>query len=215
MLPLALSVPFIVLDALRLWNQYFLALVYGCTMWLVVLVKGTAVTLLRWHWQQEGVSTEYDDESDDVIIPSCCGLETVDFIFSRKRLFSVIFHPIVAGVLCFAGNFVLLPTVLLESLPIAGVVVVSLIGWFSVCVAQYSLAVRAPPETAVYRPVDPLELKFLNRPFHVVLLGCVFITIRYYCAFQNSCPGRKKLRQWALACSTQIIIVDSLYKIFC
>lgn len=180
MFPLALSIPFIILDGLRLWNQYFLALVYGCTVGVFVLVEGLVVALLRWRWQQyAGESIEYDDELDEVVIFSCLGLETIDFVFSCKRLFSVILHPFVSGALCFAGFFILQPSILQESLPTTGLVVVSLLGWFTICIAHYSLSVRAPPETAVYRPVDPLELKFVNRPFHLLLIGSIFIALRY------------------------------------
>lgn len=179
-LPLAFAVPFIIVDAHRLWNPYFLALVYACIVGVCVLVEGLVVVLLRWQWRHRvGETPQYDDELDEVEIPSCFGLETVDFVFSRKRLSSVLLHPLVSGLLSFCSLFTLLPTVMKESLPTAGVVVVSLLGWFAFGMAHYSLAVRAPPETAVYRPVDPLELKFVNRPTHLLLICIVIIVLRY------------------------------------
>lgn len=188
-LPLVLSVPFLVVDGLGLWNQYLLAMVYGCAVGVLVLVEGVVVASLRRRWRRghdtagvgvRGTTEENDedDESDEVIIMSCIGPETINFVFGPKRLLSVVVHPLVSGAFCFAGSFVLLPSVMQESMPIGGVVVVSVFGWFAMCVAHYSLAVRAPPETAVYRHVDPLELKFLHRPFHLLLAGIVFITLR-------------------------------------
>ena len=144
LVPLALSIPFIVIDGLRLWNQYLIALLYGITMALFDLVQGVIVALIRWRHQRNNFEVvEIDDEEDSVEISSCLGAETVEFIFSRKRLISIVF------------------------------------GWFTMCTAHYSLSVRAPPEAAFYRPTDPLELKFLYRSFYIVLLGCIYIPLRY------------------------------------
>ncbi len=103
----------------------------------------------------------------------------MDFIFSTKRLHSLFLTPLVAGLLSFATCHLLLPSVLLESLPVTGVVVVSLLGWASGCIACYSLWVRAPSEVAVYRATDPLELRFITRPFYIIALAVAFIVIRY------------------------------------
>ena len=127
--------------------------------------------------------TEFDDEEDTVEINSCLGAKTIDYIFSRKRLISIFFHAAVSVALSFVCFYLLLPSVMRDSLPTAGVVAVSVFGWFTLCTAHYSLSVRAPPETAFYRPTDPLELKFLYRPFYVILLGCVYIPLRYAHAF--------------------------------
>ncbi len=180
LLPLGLSIPFIILDGLRVWNnQYLLALVYGITMGVFDLVQGVVVAAVRWrHHVNNSEITEFDDEEDSVEIFSCLGVETVDFIFSCKRVVGVVAHPVVSVALGFVGFYLLLPSVMQDALPTAGVVAVSLFGWFALCTAHYSLSVRAPPETAFYRPTDPLGLKFLYRPFYIVLLGCIYIPLR-------------------------------------
>lgn len=179
-LPLCLSIPFIVLDGLDLWSEYLVALVYGCTLGVIVLVEGLVVYLYRWRQQQRTDLNvfEFDDEQEEVEIVTCCGMDFIEFVFSPKRLFSVLLHPFVSGLFSYVGFFMLLPNIMQESLPIIGVVVVSLLGWFTVCNAHYSLLVRPPSETAVYRPTDPLKLKFLNRPFYILLLGSIFILLR-------------------------------------
>ena len=178
--PLALSIPFIVIDGLDLWSKYFLALLYGITQGIFVLVEGLLICLLR-HRQRRNSSetSQFDDEQETVEIPSCCRMDVIEFIFSSKRMFSVLLHPIASGALSYVGFFLLQPSVLQEFLPTAGVILVSLLGWFTICCSHYSLSVRAPPEIAVYRPTDPLELRFLNRPFHVILIGIIFFLLRY------------------------------------
>ena len=126
----------------------------------------------------EGVQLD-DEESIDFDIDSCCSFETFNFIFTRKKIHSLILHPLVSGLFAFSGCFLLQPSVILESMHIAGVVFVSIIGWYTVCSAHYSLNVSPPQtETATYRPTDPLELRFLNRPFYVVAIAAIFILMR-------------------------------------
>lgn len=178
--PLGLSIPFIVIDGLDLWNTYLLALVYGITQGTLVLVEGLAIRLLRRRQRRNSTaSRQFDDEQDTVEIASCCRMDVIEFIFNSKRMISVLLHPFASGALSYVGFFLLQPSVLQEFLPTTGVVLVSLFGWFTICSSHYSLSVRAPPEIAVYRPTDPLELRFLNRPFHVILIGIIFILLRY------------------------------------
>lgn len=179
-LPLVLSIPFIIVDGLRLWDQYFLALIYALMLGIFVLVEGLVVAFLRFRSRQSinFLENEFDDEQNSIEIHSCCGMEMVDFIFSPKKIHSIILHPFVSGVFSFTGFLLLLPSKMMELIPIGGVVIVSSIGWFTICNAHYSLSTRAPPETAVYRHTDPLELKFLNRPFHVLLLGIISMILK-------------------------------------
>lgn len=177
--PVCLSIPFIVLDIVNLWSKYLLALIYACCVGMVVLIEGLTIYLLRWRrWTRNLDPGEFDDEQDELEPITCCGAGYVTFVFSPKNLFCVLFHPFVSAMFAYAGLFLLLPNILQESLPIAGVVVVSILGWYAVCSAHYSLSIRAPPETAVYRPTDPLQLKFLYRPFYVLIIGGVFILLR-------------------------------------
>lgn len=126
------------------------------------------------------LTSQFDDEQDDVIeFNSYCSRAVVDFIFSSKRLHSLFLTPLVTGLLSFATCHLLLPSVLLENLPVSGVVFVSLLGWPTGCIACYSLCVRAPAEVAVYRATDPLELRFIAKPFYIIGLAVAFIVIRY------------------------------------
>lgn len=178
-LPFLLCIPFVIVDALRLWNQYYTALVYGVAMGLYSLALELLVVALRHRKGGLFTRTQYDDEQDDTIeIKSIFDRVGTDFIFSIKRVHSLIVHPFIVGLLSFASSFLLLPTVLLESLPVAGVVVVFIMGWYTVCSTSYSICIRAPPEVAVHRPTDPLELRFIMRPLYILILAAFFITIR-------------------------------------
>ena len=183
--PFLFALPFIVISSLGLWNQYYNALVYGCTQGLCVLLMETIGAVVRHVHSRNSVKTAVggapldDEESVDFNVDMCCSFETFDFIFAHKKIHSLILHPLVSGLFAFSGCFLLQPSVMLESMHIAGVVFVSIIGWYTNCSAYYSLNISPPQaETATYRPTDPLELRFLNRPFYVVAIAAIFILIR-------------------------------------
>ena len=182
--PLLLFIPFLVVDTLKAWNPYFIALVYAISMGIYSLLLEILIFCVQYRkggWSAFiSTSNHLDDEQDQVVtFSSCFDRTTIDFIFSRKRLLSLIIHPFIVGVLSYAGCFLLLPTVMLESLHIAGLVVVYVVGWYTQCSALYSLTVNVPNElAALYRLTDPLELRYLMRPFYIVLVAATFITIR-------------------------------------
>ena len=194
--PFLLSVPFVVVDALKLWNHYYIALVYAIVMVMFSLTLELCVVVWR-HCKGEiysvllyssymlytgGVftSSQYGDEQDEAIeFDSLLDRTSLDFIFSSKRIPSLILTPLVTGLLSYAVCYPLLPSVLLESLPVAGVVVVFILGWTTGCIALYSLCARAPTEIAVYRATDPLELKFITRPLYVISLTAFYIALRF------------------------------------
>lgn len=176
--PLLFTIPFIIVDALGLWNPYYTALVYAVTVGLYSLLLEVCVVIVRHLRGGVLASVQPDDEQDGILFTSACDRAAIDFIFSRKRIHSLIFHPLITGLLSFAGCFLLLPSVLLESLHIAGVVFVFIIGWYTQCSALYSLCVSAPSELAVYRPTDTLELRFVTRPFYIVTIAAIFIGVR-------------------------------------
>ena len=178
--PLLLCLPFIVLEAVGVWNRYYLATVYGCVMGGGVLVLGVTGACVRRRSQvvAPSVANAQLDDEESIDFSSCCELETFNFIFSKKKIHSLILHPLISGLFSFAGSLMLFPGVMQEAMHIAGVVVVSVTGWFALCNAHYSLSVSAPHETATYRPTDSLELRFLMRPFYVMATAAVFISVR-------------------------------------
>ncbi len=173
--PLVLSTPFIVVASLEVWNPYFLSLVYAFIMGAIVLVEGLVVIYIR---RCHPAQYEFDDEDSIFQIESFRGMETIDFIFASKRIVTFVLHPFISGLFSFVASFLLWPCVMEDTLPIVGIVIISLIGWPVLCSAHYSLSTRSAPETAFYRITDPLEMKYLYRPFYVFLLGATFIILR-------------------------------------
>ncbi len=180
--PFVIALPFIVVSALHLWNEYYLALIYGFINGLSVLlleIIGVTIRCRRQHADNGVGDAQLDDEdSVDFTLESCCSFETFDFIFARKKLHSLILHPFISGLVSFSACFILQPSIMLETLHIAGVVTVSIIGWYTLCSAHYSLIVSPPHEIATYRPTDPLDLKFVTRPFYIVAIAAIFIPLR-------------------------------------
>ena len=180
--PFITALPFIVVSALHLWNDYYLALIYGFIDGLSVLlleIIGVIIRCRRGHADNNVDGAQSDDEdSIDFTLKSCCTFETFDFIFTHKKLHSLILHPFISGLLSFSACFILQPSIMLESLHIAGVVIVSIIGWYTLCSAHYSLIVSPPHEIATYRPTDPLDLRFITRPFYIVAIAAIFIPLR-------------------------------------
>ena len=111
-----------------------------------------------------------DDEIDFI---SCCGVETVQFIFpANKFAVNVIIHCLISGLLCGLMFLYLLPSSLNNLYSNTGATIVLFtLGWWTVCTAQYSLTSAPPPELASFRALDTLEINSLMRPFYVLLFG--------------------------------------------
>ena len=184
--PVIAAAPFIALDAVAVWNEYYLSLVYSCATALVIFSLRATETCVRWRKRatvqiaaSEGARAQHNDE-ERVEITSCCSYETVRFLVHPKGIVSLFFHSLlVTGLLSFASSFLLLPRVLSKHLPIPAAVTVGALGWLASCSAHYSLNVSPPHETATYRPTDRLELRPLMRPTYIICIATAFIPIRY------------------------------------
>lgn len=176
--PLICVIPFILLDALKVWNTYFLALVYG----IMIGISSASLEVLLFiiiqrhrGWEQR---IQFDYESEEIYIPSICSIEAVSFIFELRQKSDIILRPIASGLVSFVGCYILFPTVLQETLPIPWTVVVCAIGWLVLPITHYSLMARAPPETAVYRATCPYVLRIHHRPLYILIIGICIIIIR-------------------------------------
>ena len=172
--PVILALPFIVLDALGTWIDYYIAAVYAIVHTLAVFAVRLTLHCVR-------CSTPHQErELDDIEITSFCSRNSHSFVFSSKHIASVFIHClVVCAVLSFSLALVLLPRPLSTHLPLPGAVVVGIIGWLVVlCGSHYSLCVSQPHEVAVYRPTDVLELGPLTRAAFCILCGSAIITVR-------------------------------------
>lgn len=112
-------------------------------------------------------------EEDEVDFEYCCGLETLEFIFTSKKNVPLIFmHGLCSGLLCGLMFLYLLPTNLNRLYSNTGAtVVLYAFGWLTVCVAQYSLTASPPPEPATFRPHLWVDVNHFMRPFYVIVFG--------------------------------------------
>ena len=174
--PLALALPFIVLDALGVWREYYLAVIYAFIHTLTVVSVRMSVYCSMRRYRQE---REFDDDDDDANITSCCSHNSLSFIFSPKHFVCVLIHSLFVGVLLsFAAPLVLLPRVLSDHLPLSGSVVVGTIGWLVFCNSHYSLSISNPHEVAMYRPTDLLGLGPLTRAVYLISCALAIIIVR-------------------------------------
>ena len=188
--PVFFAVLFIILDVtLDVWSEYYLSLVYSCTVSLVAFGLRFAETCVRWRKEVRVESAESDNalpssehfgDEESTEPGPCCSYTTVRYLVHPKNAASLFFHSLLAtGLLSFASSLLLLPRVLNKHLPVAAAVVVGCLGWLASCVAHYSLNVSSPPEPATYRPTDQLKLKPLMRPTHIICIAAIFIPVRY------------------------------------
>ena len=107
-------------------------------------------------------------EEDEIDFTSCCAIESVTFVApGKKYTINIILHSLLSGVLCGLGFWYVLPTTLsgLYS-SMAATVILYFLGWFTLCVAQYSLTMGGPPESATFKTDDMYEITPLMRPFY-------------------------------------------------
>lgn len=164
-------------------DLYVNSYIYGSLMVLFVLVTQLFSWLIRRGSSnlakfQKNILAQ-DDEVDFV---SCCGFETVQFLFPKKKFtINVFIHAIISGVLCGVMFLYLLPSTLNGLFGNTGATaVVFVFGWFVVCVGQYSLTSAPGAELALFRALDSFEITPLMRPFYVLIFGIIGILSRNY-----------------------------------
>ncbi|XP_034051173.1 pecanex-like protein 4 [Thalassophryne amazonica] len=127
-----------------------------------------------------GVPNVLADE-EEVEFTHCVSPETVKFIAPGKRFgLNVVLHTILAGILCGFGTwYVLLGrlTTLYGSIGVS--LVVFVLSWVTLCIAEYSLIVNTATETATFQAQDTYELTPLNRPLYIFIFIAVDLAERF------------------------------------
>ncbi|XP_060609976.2 pecanex-like protein 4 [Anolis sagrei] len=121
-------------------------------------------------------------DEDEWEFSSCVGSETVRFIISGKKyMVNVIFHSVLAGVLCGLGTWYLLPNRIasLYEGNIGGTVMIFIFGWVTICIGEYSLIISTASETATYQALDTYEIVPLMRPFYIFIFIAVDLAHRF------------------------------------
>ena len=174
--PLLLYIPFLVLAEAASWNVYYLGIVYSFLCGGGALALGIVGVLIRRRFSPVFSACASQADEDSVHFSSC--FETYDFIFASKGLFGTAVHSFVYGLVAFSSSTMFCPALMRESLPVGGQVAAFVLGWFTACSSQYSLIASPPPEPAIYRPNNALQLNSLMRPLYFVLAASVYYGIR-------------------------------------
>ncbi|OXB70929.1 UNVERIFIED_CONTAM: hypothetical protein H355_013779 [Colinus virginianus] len=168
---------------LDIMKDYYTAALSGGLMFVTALIlqmanlyaKQKTVTVERMQ-----IQNALTDE-DEFEFSSCVGSETVKFIIpGKKYIINTVFHSLLAGVLCGLGTWYLLPnriTLLYNN--IGGTVTIFVLGWVTVCIAEYSLIVNTATETATFQALDTYEITALMRPFYILVFIAVDLAHRF------------------------------------
>ncbi|XP_071383848.1 pecanex-like protein 4 isoform X2 [Centroberyx affinis] len=120
-------------------------------------------------------------DEEEVEFTHCVSPETVRFIAPGKRFgLNVVLHTVLAGVLCGFGTwYVLLGklTALYGSIGVS--LVVFVLSWVTLCIAEYSLIVNTATETATFQAQDTYEITPLTRPLYIFTFIAVDLADRF------------------------------------
>uniref|UniRef100_A0A3P8U5P9 Pecanex-like protein n=1 Tax=Amphiprion percula TaxID=161767 RepID=A0A3P8U5P9_AMPPE len=120
-------------------------------------------------------------DEEEVEFTHCVSPETVRFIAPGKRFgMNVVLHTVLAGVLCGFGTwYVFLGrlTALYGSIGVS--LVVFVLSWVTLCIAEYSLIVNTATETATFQAQDIYEITPLTRPLYIFIFIAVDLADRF------------------------------------
>ncbi|XP_077121464.1 pecanex-like protein 4 [Ranitomeya variabilis] len=120
-------------------------------------------------------------DEDDFDFSSCLGSETLKFIIPGKKFIAnLIFHSILAGVLCGLGTWYLMPyRINLLYGNTGGTVMIFIFGWITICIGEYSLIINSATETATFHAQDTYEITPLLRPVYILAFIAVDLAYRF------------------------------------
>ncbi|XP_065797926.1 pecanex-like protein 4 isoform X2 [Muntiacus reevesi] len=139
------------------------------------------------------LTTDILAEEDEHEFTDCAGAETIKFLIpGKKHTANIVFHSVLAGLLCGLGTWYLLPnriTLLYGS--VGGTVVLFVFGWMTLCIGEYSLIVNTPTESATFQTQDAYEITPLMRPVYIFF----FISVDLAHRFMVNIPALEQMNQ--------------------
>ncbi|XP_005801191.2 pecanex-like protein 4 isoform X2 [Xiphophorus maculatus] len=120
-------------------------------------------------------------DEEEVEFTQCISPETVRFIAPGKRFgLNVVLHTVLAGVLCGFGTWYVFLGRLTALYGSTGAsLVVFVLSWVTLCIAEYSLIVNTAAETATFQAQDTYEITPLTRPLYVFIFIAVDLADRF------------------------------------
>lgn len=167
---------------LGLLEDFYTALLSGGLM----LLTAFAIQLSSVYARKKSVTvermpgTDILAEEDEHEFTSCAGTETINFLIpGKKYVANIVFHSVLAGLVCGLGTWYLLPnriTLLYGNL--GGTVLLFVFGWMTLCIGEYSLIVNTATETATFQAQDTFEITPLMRPLYIFFFVSVDLAHR-------------------------------------
>ncbi|XP_020775389.2 pecanex-like protein 4 [Boleophthalmus pectinirostris] len=168
---------------LQLLPELHAAVLSGLLMFGVAAgVQALALYAVRRNATVErlGVNNILTDE-EEVEFTHCVSPDTVHFIAPGKRFgLNIVLHTVLAGVLCGFGTwymFLSRLTTLYNS--IGASLVIFVLSWVTLCIAEYSLIVNTATETATFQAQDTYEITPLTRPVYIFIFISVDLVERF------------------------------------
>lgn len=114
-------------------------------------------------------------DEDEMEFTHCVSPETVRFIAPGKRFgLNVVLHTVLAGLLCGFGTWYILLGRLMALYGSIGIsLVIFVLSWVTLCIAEYSLIVNTATETATFQAQDTYEITPLTRPLYIFIFIAV------------------------------------------
>ncbi|XP_041828112.1 pecanex-like protein 4 [Melanotaenia boesemani] len=168
---------------LQLLHELHAAVLSGALMFLAAAgVQAMALYAARRNGTVErlGAPNILVDE-EEVEFTHCVSPETVRFIAPGKRFgLNVVLHTVLAGVLCGFGTWYVFLGRLTALYGSVGVsLVVFVLSWVALCIAEYSLIVNTATETATFQAQDTYEITPLSRPLYIFIFISVDLANRF------------------------------------
>lgn len=171
---------------LQLLQELHATVLSGLLMFgAAAVVQGLAFYAARRNATVErlGANNILADE-EEVEFTHCVAPETMHFIAPGKRFaLNVLLHTVLAGVLCGFGTwYVFLSRLTTLYSSIGASVVIFVLSWVTLCIAEYSLIVNTATETATFQAQDTYEITPLTRPLYIFIFIAVDLADRFFSA---------------------------------
>ncbi|CAL1530389.1 unnamed protein product [Lymnaea stagnalis] len=159
---------------------------FGACIIIFVVVVQTITTVVEMKEKENlHISVKRKNvlaDEDEIDFQSCCGAETLAFVIPPKRFkINIALHALLSGAVCGLGFWYLLPYSInkLYYYNYGATTAIFVLGWLTISITQYSLTTTAPPEPAIYRTTDSLEMLPLTRPLYALICYSVHIANWY------------------------------------
>lgn len=175
-------------------DYYTAALSGGLMLFTAFVIQFTSLYARNKSVMVERIlTTDILAEEDEHEFTSCAGAETIKFLIpGKKYIANMVFHSVLAGLVCGLGTWYLLPkriTLLYGSA--GGTVVLVFFGWMTLCTGEYSLIVNTAIETATFQTQDTYEITPLMRPLYIFF----FVSVDLAHRFMVNVPALEQMNQ--------------------